>query len=124
MCANCYWDGGTKTFKPYTGIQASNYGASLDVCAIGEGSETVLAACTSGATNCAFGGTSSAAAAVSGTVALMLTAKYCLSSDQLRMVLAASTDPYDFTTPHGREYGTGVLNAFQAVTGAINTACP
>jgi subtilisin family serine protease len=104
--------------------RTSNYGDTLDLCAIGNGSWTINAGCSGAASPCPFGGTSAAAANVSGTVGLMLSVKPCLTFKQVREILVETsrTQPYEPINSH--TYGAGVLNTFAAVTAAKNAACP
>lgn len=70
-------------------------------------------------------GTSFAAAYVSGTVALMLSANKCLSNLQIEQILKNTAAPLDAINPmYAGKIGAGRLDAFQAVLTASSTWNP
>lgn len=70
-------------------------------------------------------GTSFAAAYVSGTVALMLSANKCISNIQIEQILKNTAAPLNALNPaYAGKLGAGRLNAFQAVLAASNTWNP
>jgi hypothetical protein len=100
----------------------SNYGDAVDVCALGWGTKTITPQCTN--PPCAFGGTSAAAATVSGVAGLILSANSSLRSNEVRDVLRQSTRTIDSTGCSGYDsqgipFGTGLLDACHAVRLAI-----
>jgi hypothetical protein len=70
-------------------------------------------------------GTSFAAAYVSGTVALMLSANKCISNLQIEQILKSTAAPLNSLNPtYAGKLGAGRLDAFQAVLAASNTWNP
>ena len=70
-------------------------------------------------------GTSFAAAYVSGTVALMLSANKCISNLQIEQILKNTAAPLNALNPtYAGKLGAGRLDAFQAVLAASNTWNP
>jgi len=70
-------------------------------------------------------GTSFAAAYVSGTVALMLSANKCISNVQIETILKSTAFNLDILNPqYAGKMGAGRLDAFQAVLAAMNTFNP
>jgi hypothetical protein len=70
-------------------------------------------------------GTSFAAAYVSGTVALMLSANKCISNIQIEQILKNTAAPLNALNPsYAGKLGSGRLDAFQAVLAASNTWNP
>jgi hypothetical protein len=70
-------------------------------------------------------GTSFAAAYVSGTVALMLSANKCISNLQIEQILKNTAAPLNSLNPtYAGKLGAGRLDAFQAVLAASNTWNP
>jgi hypothetical protein len=70
-------------------------------------------------------GTSFAAAYVSGTVALMLSANKCISNIQIEQILKNTAAPLNALNPsYAGKLGAGRLDAFQAVLAASNTWNP
>jgi hypothetical protein len=98
----------------------SNYGAEVDLCAIGNGSQTIRKWCGNSNDDrpCAFSGTSAAAASVTGTIALMLSKNQSLTWCQIRTILAGAVDNIENAT--GAPYGRGRLNMEKAISGAIS----
>jgi hypothetical protein len=122
---NCFevrWD------DPEFQVIGSNYGESIDLCARGTGTRTIN---QNGVPN-TMGGTSSAAPAVSATIALMLSVCPKLSLKTVRDILRATAkkvDPYPddpsgaWEYGHSRWYGYGRLEIGAAVK-AAHAACP
>lgn len=111
----------------------SNYGDNITVCADGERSETVRSYCkVAPGHRCDVGGTSAAAATVSGVVALMLSANPDLTAQQVKDILRATADRIDMTQDelaignydggHSKFYGGGRVNAYKAVQAALSAA--
>jgi hypothetical protein len=70
-------------------------------------------------------GTSFAAAYVSGTVALMLSANKCISNLQIEQILKNTASPLNPLNPaYAGKLGAGRLDAFQAVLAAQNSFTP
>ncbi|MEO8628547.1 MAG: S8 family serine peptidase [Betaproteobacteria bacterium] len=101
----------------------SNYGDAIDICALGYDTQTISPLCSSAP--CRFGGTSAAAATVSGAIALILSANRDLTWTQVRDVLRSSArkiDPNNGQWKSGRSpfYGSGLLDVCHAVKQALD----
>jgi len=111
--ANCWWSSVNNSVAPHP---TSNFGTSLDVCGIGNGSVTIRGACDSQVNPCPFGGTSAATPTVAGVVALMLSVNRCLKWDDIRNAIVLNVTP----VLNGSGYGTGLIKAEAAVAAALN----
>ena len=107
--ANCWWDGGKLAPHP-----TSNFGTSLDVCGIGNGSVTIRGACESRGSPCPFGGTSAATPTVAGVAALILSANKCLSWSEVQQIITSKVT----LVSNGSGFGSGLINAKAAVEAA------
>jgi len=101
---------------------ASNVGHRIDICALGRNSQTIPPWCENG--QCVIGGTSAAAATVSGVLGLVLTANPTLTLEEVRELLRSTARPIDQTGgqwSNGRSpvYGSGLLDACHAVKKAV-----
>jgi hypothetical protein len=118
--------GGCRT-EPNEGVYfsgGSNWGSMIDICALGKDTPTV---CVGNA--CVIGGTSAAAATVSGIVALLRSVNKNLSAEKIRHILRQSADKIDENPNHpdglwvdGRSqwYGSGRLNGCKAIAVALS----
>ncbi len=106
----------------------SNYGSAIDICALGFASETIDPWCDSSG-NCVFGGTSGAAATVSGAIALLLSVNPNLTWTQIRTLLTDAAKKIDdpaidalCTWTLGRSlcYGKGLLDVCESVRSVLN----
>ncbi len=107
--------------------EASNFGREIDLCATGQGVESLsLPSITGDLSTQTFGGTSAAAPMVAGAVALMLSANPQLTCDEVLDIICASADKIDSGNPAARWqneggtlfsplYGFGRLNVENAV---------
>jgi len=86
---------------------ASNFGAAVDVCALGFNAQTITPLCAQAP--CRFGGTSAAAATVSGAIGLILSENPDLKWTDVRDVLRSSARQFDAS------YGFGLLDVCHAV---------
>lgn len=132
--SNCMLDGAQEQlYRHLSPGLPSNYGDRIDLCADGEGTLPIPSVCASISPCPLIGGTSSAAATVTGVVALMLSANPNLSWNEVRRILRDTADKIDCgqTDPEGmwvdgesKWYGAGRLNAADAVMAATNGTGP
>ena len=121
-------DGSEKIFSGDMRIAHSNYGFAIDVCALGHNSPTIPPWCHSDGT-CIVGGTSAAAATVSGAIALLLSFDNSLSWDRIKNTIRDSADKIDtgqqdaigeWVNGRSQWYGSGRLNVGNALTSIRN----
>jgi hypothetical protein len=111
----------------------SNFGDSIDVCALGEQAPAIAAACTNVSPpppSCVVGCTSAATPQVTAAVGLILAANPTLQWDEVRDILRATAEraALDATAPNldcswtgdrSYCYGSGRLNVCQGVASAL-----
>jgi hypothetical protein len=127
--ANC-WVNANGLEVRYAGEQAdvlpSTWGTALDLCALGQNSQTIML--ENDAATQTLGGSSAAAAAVSATIGLMLSANADLTWRQVKSILRGSADLIDqnqsdekgkWLSKRSQWYGSGRLNTCAAVREAI-----
>ncbi len=115
--------GATDNHEQWAGDPTSthNHNDSVDLAAPGYG--VAVSPSTGWFLN--MNGTSFAAAYVSGTVALMLSANKCISNIQIEQILKNTAAPLNALNPaYAGKLGAGRLDAFQAVLAASNTWNP
>ncbi|MCL2064557.1 MAG: S8 family serine peptidase [Candidatus Cloacimonetes bacterium] len=98
----------------------SNFGTWIDVSAPGDNIYSTIYTSSGVDTYEYAGGTSMASPLVAGLAALILSQNPGLTPDELTEIIKESTDPIDHLNPsHAGLLGTGRVNAFTAVTNAI-----
>jgi len=115
--------GATDNHEQWAGDPTSthNHNDSVDLAAPGYG----VAVSPASGWFLNMNGTSFAAAYVSGTVALMLSANKCISNIQIEQILKNTAAPLNSLNPtYAGKLGAGRLDAFQAVLAASNTWNP
>ena len=107
--------------KRFERVSLSNFGSTIDLCALGDQSYTLM---PGGDGQWAGGGTSAASAAVAGAIALLLTAFPEETHAQIQGRLrsgAERVDPYQqdpegvWVGDHSGYYGHGLLNLFRSM---------
>ena len=107
--------------KKFSRVSLSNFGAAIDLCALGDQSYTLM---PGGDGQWRGGGTSAACAAVAGAIGLLLTAFPEETITQIRSRLrygARRVDPHQqdpngvWLDDHSGYYGHGLLNVYQSM---------
>ncbi|MCL2074346.1 MAG: S8 family serine peptidase [Marinilabiliaceae bacterium] len=104
---------GVDEYNYHAGGQARNQW--IDICAPGIG----IRMANENNSYRVSGGTSFAAAFVSGTIALMLSANPSLTPSQIESIIKATADPIEDGHLYPGQLGAGRLNAYKAVRAAI-----